>query len=104
MPFPHKNIQKAMVNFKDGYLRVCGGRTKGQKVLDACYVFEKGSGWVPSFHLTQPRFASTITSLFDGSLWIAGGISSKDSQNIILSSSEILTKSGDILVCVKFFN
>ena len=84
-----------MVNFKDGNLRFCGGRTEGQAVLDACYIYEKEGGWVPTFQLTQARYSSAITPLEDGSLWASGGISSKDGP-VILNSSEVLTNTGDL--------
>ena len=90
---PTKNIRKAVVNFKDGDLRFCGGRTEGLAVLDVCYIYEKEGGWVRTFQLSHARYSSAITPLADGSLWASGGISS---SYTFLNSSEVLTNTGDL--------
>ena len=94
LSFPPKRIQKAMLSLKDGHLRLCGGRTKGLAAVTSCVLYEQGGKWSPTFPLTRSRYSSTITPLMDGSLWMAGGISTTGSVTAAIDSSEVLTEKG----------
>ena len=85
-----------MLSLKDGNLRLCGGKTKSQKAVTACFMYEEEGKWSSTFSLTHARYTSTITTLSDGSLWMAGGVSSEGSVSTVLDSSEVLTEKGKI--------
>ena len=87
-----------MLSFKDGNLRLCGGKTKQQKAVIACMVYGKDGTWSPSLSLTDARYSATITTLWDGSLWMAGGITSEDGYSKVIDSSEVLTEKGRLFI------
>ena len=103
LPLPPKQIHKAMLSLKDGHLRLCGGRTKGLAAVTSCVLYEQGGKWAPTFPLTHSRYSSTITPLMDGSLWMAGGISTKSGFTAAIDSSEVLTDKGENLDTLKPF-
>ena len=97
IPFPPKKFHNSMLSFKDGNLRLCGGKTRDQNAVSACQVYGKEGEWSPSKSLTHARYFATFTTLWDGSLWMAGGITSKDRTSTVIASSEVLTEKGRLL-------
>ena len=83
-----------MLSFSNGNLRLCGGKTKWQKAVNTCFLYNEQRKWSPTFSMIHARFSATVTTLWDGSLWAAGGISTESGFSAVRDSSEVLTDKG----------
>ena len=95
LPFPTEHIEKFTLSLNRGHLKLCGGKNIDQRDLSQCFQYDPELGehgkWTRDFSMTQSRYSAVAATLPDGTLWMAGGISTE-----FLNSSEILKDKGEL--------